>query len=67
MDTSDELLRLRMALRYFPALKEELEAIKSSSTNIRHKQGIIKQFYTLEETIARAMAPVRTSYYLTCT
>lgn len=56
-----------MALRYFPALKEELEGIKSSSTNIPHKRAIIKQFHTLEETIASAMAPVRTSYYLTCT
>ena len=66
MDTPDDLQRLRNALRYLPALKEELEGVKVSST--RRKQDIIDELYTLEGIITSAMAPVRTSYYyLTCT
>jgi hypothetical protein len=65
MDTSDDLPRLRTALRYLPALKEDLESVEVSSTNTRHKLAIVKQLYILEETIASAMAPVCASCYLT--
>jgi hypothetical protein len=61
MDASDDLLRLRTALRYLPALKEDLKSVEVSSTNLHRKLAIVKQLYILEEIIANAMVQVRTS------
>ena len=63
-DTQDDLLRLRMALRRLPELREELGGIQVSDTNRQRKDFIINELDTLQETISSAMTPVRTSYYL---
>ena len=63
-DTPDDLSRLRMVLRRLPELKEELASVQVSRTNCKHKEFIIDEFDTLDETISSALTPVRTPYFL---